>query len=81
VVAGAGRDLGLAIARALADLRRSGVRGLRVSAVCPDGIWTPMLHDELDDPAAAPSFSGVLLRPETRRAKVAGLLDRPRGGP
>jgi len=62
----------------LADLRRSGSRGLRVSAVCPDGIWTPMLHDKLDDPAAAPSFSGVLLRPETVAAKVAGLLDRPR---
>jgi NAD(P)-dependent dehydrogenase (short-subunit alcohol dehydrogenase family) len=62
----------------LADLRREGEREIRISAVCPDGIWTPMLHDKLDDPDAAPSFSGVLLRPETVAAAVAGLLDRPR---
>lgn len=62
----------------LADLRRSGSKRIRVSAVCPDGIWTPMLHDKLDDPDAAPSFSGVLYRPETVAAAVAGLLDRPR---
>jgi NAD(P)-dependent dehydrogenase (short-subunit alcohol dehydrogenase family) len=62
----------------LADLRREGERGIEVSAVCPDGIWTPMLHDKLSDPDAAPSFSGVLLRPETVAAAVAGLLDRPR---
>ncbi len=63
---------------ALADLRRSGADRIRVSAVCPDGIWTPMLQDKLDDPDAAPSFSGTLLRPETVAAAVAGLLDRPR---
>ena len=62
----------------LADLRRSGERAIQVSAVCPDGIWTPMLHDKLDDPDAAPSFSGVLLRPEAVAARVAELLDRPR---
>ena len=62
----------------LADLRRSGANGIRVSAVCPDGIWTPMLQDKLDDPDAAPSFSGTLLRPETVAVAVAGLLDRPR---
>jgi NAD(P)-dependent dehydrogenase (short-subunit alcohol dehydrogenase family) len=62
----------------LADLRREGEHEIRVSAVCPDGIWTPMLHDKLDDPDAAPSFSGILLRPETVAAAVAGLLDRPR---
>ena len=61
-----------------ADLRRSGARGLRISAVCPDGIWTPMLHDKLEDPDAAPSFSGVLLRPEYVAERIAGLLDRPR---
>ena len=63
---------------ALADLRRSGARGIRVSAVCPDGIWTPMLHDKLNDPDAAPSFSGVLLRPEYVAERVAGLLERPK---
>jgi NAD(P)-dependent dehydrogenase (short-subunit alcohol dehydrogenase family) len=62
----------------LADLRRAGSRGIEVSAVCPDGIWTPMLFDKLDDPDAAPSFSGVLLRPEVVAKAVAGLLDRPR---
>src|SRR6478609_2235533 len=45
----------------LFDLRRSGVSGVQISAVCPDGIWTPMLEDKLDDPAAAGSFSGQLL--------------------
>ena len=37
-----------------------------------------MLHDKLDDPDAAPSFSGVLLRPEHVAERIAGLLDRPR---
>lgn len=62
----------------LADLRRSGSRAIRVSAVCPDGIWTPMLHDRLDDPDAAPSFSGTLLRAEDVAARAVALLDRPR---
>lgn len=62
----------------LADLRRSGARRIRVSAVCPDGVWTPMLEDRLDDLDAAPSFSGVLLRPEQVAERVARLLDRPR---
>ena len=63
---------------ALADLRRSGSRGISVSAVCPDGIWTPMLHDRLDDPDAAPSFSGSLLSADQVAARVAELLERPR---
>ena len=62
----------------LADLRRSGSRAIHVSAVCPDGIWTPMIADRLDDPDAAPSFSGTLLRAEAVAPKVAALLDRPR---
>jgi NAD(P)-dependent dehydrogenase (short-subunit alcohol dehydrogenase family) len=62
----------------LADLRRSGIRGIHVSAVCPDGIWSPMLEDKLDDPDAAASFSGVMLTPEEVAARVSGLLDRPR---
>ena len=37
-----------------------------------------MISDKLDDPDAAPSFSGQLLRPEEVAPKVAGLLDRPR---
>lgn len=62
----------------LADLRQAGVQDISVSCVCPDGIWTPMLHDKLDDPAAALSFSGTLLRPADIAAAVATVLDRPR---
>jgi NAD(P)-dependent dehydrogenase (short-subunit alcohol dehydrogenase family) len=60
------------------DLRRTGSRQVRVSAVCPDGIWTPMLHDKIDDPEAALSWSGVLLRPEQVAEVVGGVLTRPR---
>ncbi len=63
---------------ALADLRRAGYDAIEVSAACPDGIWTPMIADKLDDPDAAPSFSGRLLRPEVVALEIAGLLDRPR---
>ena len=62
----------------LGDLRREGYRDIHVSSVCPDGIWTPMIADKLDDPDAAPSFSGQLLRPQDVAPKVAELLDRPR---
>ncbi len=62
----------------LADLRRSGSPGIWVCAVCPDGIWTPMLHDKLDDPDAAPSFSGTMLRSEDVARRALELLDRPR---
>ena len=41
----------------LSDLRRAGINDVHVSAVCPDGIWTPMIADKLDDPDAA----GVVL--------------------
>ena len=37
-----------------------------------------MIADKLDDPDAAPSFSGTLLRRRGGGAEVAGLLDRPR---
>jgi NAD(P)-dependent dehydrogenase (short-subunit alcohol dehydrogenase family) len=60
------------------DLRRAGVRGIHLSAVCPDGIWTPMLEDKLDDPAAAGSFSGVLQTPEQVAKQIGELIDRPR---
>jgi NAD(P)-dependent dehydrogenase (short-subunit alcohol dehydrogenase family) len=62
----------------LFDLRRAGVRGIHVSAVCPDGIFTPMIADKLDDPSAAGSFSGVLLTAEQVAPRVAALLDKPR---
>jgi len=62
----------------LYDLRQAGVKGVDISCVCPDGIWTPMLFDKLDDPAAAASFSGVLLKPEQVAEAVGRLVDRPR---
>ena len=62
----------------LFDLRRGGIKGIQVSAVCPDGIWTPMLEDKLDDPDAAPSFSGRLLTPEEVAKEVGKLTERPR---
>ncbi len=60
------------------DLRRAGVRGVRLSALCPDGIWTSMLEDKLDDPEAAGSFSGHLLTPERVAREVGKLTERPR---
>ena len=62
----------------LFDLRRTGNKGVELSAVCPDGIWTPMLEDKLDDPDAAPSFSGHLLTSEEVAREVGKLTERPR---
>lgn len=62
----------------MADLRLAGVKDVQISCVCPDGIWTPMLHDKLDDPSSALSFSGKLLLPEEVVAAVGRVLDKPR---
>jgi short-subunit dehydrogenase len=62
----------------MADLRAAGITDIAISCVCPDGIWTPMLHDKLDDPGSALSFSGRLLQPEEVVAAVGRVLDRPR---
>jgi NAD(P)-dependent dehydrogenase (short-subunit alcohol dehydrogenase family) len=62
----------------LFDLRRAGIRGVELSAVCPDGIWTPMIEDKLDDPDTASSFSGQLLTPEHVAQEVGKLIERPR---
>ena len=62
----------------LIDLRRSGVKDIHVSALCPDGIWSAMISDKLDDPHAAPSFSGQLMSPAEAARSVGSLLDRPR---
>ena len=61
----------------MADLRIAGVKGISISCVCPDGIWTPMLHDKLEDPSSALSFSGKLLQPEEVVAAVGKVLDKP----
>ena len=62
----------------LFDLRRRGIEGVNLSAVCPDGIWTPMLKRRLADPSAAGSFSGKLLTAEEVAAEVGKLTDKPR---
>jgi NAD(P)-dependent dehydrogenase (short-subunit alcohol dehydrogenase family) len=62
----------------LAELRAAGERDVHISCVCPDGIWTPMLEDRLDDAGAAVSFTGTLLTPQRVAARVARLAERPR---
>ena len=62
----------------LFDLRRAGISGIELSAVCPDGIWTPMLEGKLDDPDAAGSFSGRLLTPEQVAVAVGRLTEHPK---
>ncbi|MDO9410570.1 SDR family oxidoreductase [Patulibacter sp.] len=59
------------------DLARRRERGVRISALCPDGIWTPMLFDHVDDPDAWPSWSGTMLQPDDVAAAAVELLDRP----
>src|SRR3954449_9585456 len=61
-----------------ADLRRDGLGGIHVSCVCPDGVWTPMIKDKLDDPNDALSFSGVMLMPEKVAARAGELIDKPK---
>lgn len=61
-----------------ADLRRAGLDGIHISCVCPDGVWTPMITDKLDDPNDALSFSGVMLMPEQVAERVEGLIDKPK---
>lgn len=62
----------------LYDLRRSGISGVHLSAVCPDGIWTPMIEERLDDPDAAGSFSGQLMTAEQVAVAVGRLTEKPR---
>jgi NAD(P)-dependent dehydrogenase (short-subunit alcohol dehydrogenase family) len=62
----------------LFDLRRNGQKKIQLSAVCPDGIWTPMLEDKLDDPDSAGSFSGKLLTAEEVAKEVGKLTEHPR---
>ncbi|WP_265447612.1 SDR family NAD(P)-dependent oxidoreductase [Flexivirga meconopsidis] len=68
--------LGLSLST-IADLRLAGERDISISCVCPDGMWTPMLYDKLDDPGAAMSFSGTLLQPEQVADAVERLVDHP----
>lgn len=62
----------------LSDLRMAGYRRVHVSCLCPDGIWTPMLHDRLDDPGALASFTGSMLTAQRVAARAVRLARRPR---
>lgn len=62
----------------LSDLRRSGIKDIDISAVCPSGIWSPMLEDKLEDPDAAASFSGTMHSPEEIAAKMERVVSSPR---
>jgi len=59
------------------DLLIRKERGVRVSALCPDGMWTPMLHAHARDPDAWPSWSGVMVAPAKVAAAAVDLLDHP----
>jgi NAD(P)-dependent dehydrogenase (short-subunit alcohol dehydrogenase family) len=61
-----------------ADLRRGGLDGINISCVCPDGVWTPMINDRLEDPNDALSFSGVMLMPEQVAERAVELIDKPK---
>jgi NAD(P)-dependent dehydrogenase (short-subunit alcohol dehydrogenase family) len=61
-----------------ADLRRAGLGDIHISCVCPDGVWTPMINDKLDDPNDALSFSGVMLMPEQVAERAVELIDKPK---
>lgn len=69
--------LGFSIS-ALGDLRAAGFRLINISCVCPDGMWTPMLYDKLEDPHASLSFSGALLKPEDVAQRVLDVVHKPR---
>jgi NAD(P)-dependent dehydrogenase (short-subunit alcohol dehydrogenase family) len=62
----------------LQDLRQAGIKGIHISALCPDGIWTPMLYDLVNDVYAAPSWIGTMLDPDEVAGLVLDLLRRPR---
>jgi short-subunit dehydrogenase len=62
-----------------AELTAAGVRDVRLTAVCPDGMLTPMLTDVLHDDALALSFSApALVTPAQVAERVVEVLRRPR---
>ncbi len=61
------------------DLQAEGVRGIHFSVICPDGMLTPMITEEIDNPAIALTFSGLrLVTPEEVSNAVLKVLRRPR---
>jgi short-subunit dehydrogenase len=62
----------------LAELRAAGLTDVHISCFCPGGIWTPMLHDKLDDPGAVASFTGPMLSTQRAAGGVMQLIEHPR---
>ncbi|OHV21473.1 hypothetical protein BBK14_26555 [Parafrankia soli] len=62
----------------LFDLRRGGHRGINICAVCPSGVWTPLVGNRIDDPEAAASFTAPLLTADVIGRVVGRLTERPR---
>jgi short-subunit dehydrogenase len=62
----------------LAELRATGEMNVHISCFCPDGIWTPMLHDKVTDAEAAVSFTGTLLTSQRAAERVLHLVEHPR---
>lgn len=60
------------------DLFIRGHKGVRVSALCPDGMWTPMLFELARDPDAWPSWSGGMMLPGGVADVAMKVIDRPR---
>lgn len=62
-----------------AELAAQGHRNIRLSVVCPDGMLTPMILDDLDNEGLLLTFSGArMVRPEEVADRVLSLLRRPR---
>jgi NAD(P)-dependent dehydrogenase (short-subunit alcohol dehydrogenase family) len=59
------------------DLRRSGVKGIEISAVCPDGIWAPVSEERPEGSSAASSSSDHQRVAEGVAVEVGRLVERP----
>lgn len=62
----------------LYDLRRSGIREIDISVICPDGVWSPMIADKVEDRDTAASFSGSILMPEDVARRIEAVAERPK---
>ena len=62
----------------LYDLRKNGETGIDISAICPDGVWTPMISVMLEDPEGAASFSGSTLMPDDVARRIEEVARKPR---
>ncbi|MBL7252916.1 SDR family NAD(P)-dependent oxidoreductase [Paractinoplanes lichenicola] len=60
------------------DLRRGGHRGITMCAVCPSGVWTPLVSGRVGNPEAAASFTAPLLTADDIGRVVGRLTERPR---